>query len=71
MSYLDDADHTWQLDPAAVDDDMTLDELIMQIRDRDWDGLRIILQGYAGLKQRLPNASDEECLCTSIIWYFG
>jgi hypothetical protein len=69
MSYLDDPEHEWRLDPAVRD--FPLEVLLDEVASRDWDGIDLILQGYAGLKQRLPNATDSECLQTSMIWYYG
>jgi hypothetical protein len=76
MSYLDDADHAWELDPAVAQegDDWTLQEMLYDIivpRNETEEGIRIILEGYAGLKARLPEASNEDCLRTSMIWYYG
>lgn len=70
MSYLDDADHDWALDTSKTP---SLIRLLAELGARnlateDW---RIILRGYAGLKARHPYASDEQCLHTSMVWYFG
>lgn len=70
-SYLDDPDHTWELDPISLVETRDLEQLMEELHERQWDGIGLILQGYAGLKQRLPTATDAQCLDTSMIWYYG
>jgi hypothetical protein len=70
-SYIYDPDHVWEIDPICLNEKKTLVELLQEVEDRDWQGLRIILAGYAGLKAHLPMARDEDLLSTSICWYFG
>jgi hypothetical protein len=68
MSYLDDPEHPWVLEPP---DGMSWEDMVAEIWNRNFDGLRLILQGYAGLKCRYPEATDEDCLRTSMVWYYG
>jgi hypothetical protein len=69
QSYLQDPEHPWSLDPNCTG--KSLLELANEMQDRGWDGWQIILEGYIGLKERNPEAKDEDCLNTSIMWYFG
>lgn len=69
MSYLDDPNHPWILDPNCTG--LSFKELRKMMEDRDWDGWQLIFQGYAGLKLRYPEARDEDCLDTAMMWYYG
>lgn len=71
MSYLDDEDHDWGIEPLAIDEARKLDFLVSELSRADEEGQRTILQGYHGLKNRHPEATDEQCLDTSLIWWFG
>jgi hypothetical protein len=71
-SYLDDPEHDWSIDPTAGDG-TSLNSLMNELCSRltEEEELQIIFRGYAGLKMRYPEASDPECLQTSMIWYYG
>lgn len=71
MSYLDDEDHEWELDDLALSSFRPWDFLMGELARADMEGQKLIFQGYAGLKTRHPEATDEQCLDTSLIWYFG
>jgi len=75
MSYLDDADHSWELEelPEGPNGGPDLDSMIKELADRELfiPEIDLILQGYEGLKARHPNASRAQCLHTSMVWYFG
>jgi hypothetical protein len=79
MSYLDDSDHTWELEPIpskGMEEELwfyTLQDMVEDLayRKLDEEALQIILRGYAGLKERHPEAPDQQCLHTSMVWYFG
>jgi hypothetical protein len=70
MSYLDDPDHDWSLDPEASTNTL-LEDIIHLSEHGDSDSIALVLQGYFGLKQRHPEAGDDECFGTSMVWYFG
>lgn len=73
MSYLDDSNHVWELEPVVLERPTPLDGLIEDLCNRQLEIsiLEIILQGYAGLKQRHPDWDDAACLDTSMVWMFG
>lgn len=78
MSYLDDADHDWSLDPGALTPDPIagfpdwldlMDELFH--RKPPVEAMELIFKGYFGLRERHPDAPPVQCLETSMIWYYG
>lgn len=72
MSYLDGlTEEEWVLDPISIELPRSLEALMDELAGRNWDGIELILRGYAGLRQRLPSATDAQCLDTSMVWYFG
>jgi len=78
MSYLDDPDHVWEVDPSVKADPRTMTGLFMELTTRSvsegdefspaWE---MIILGAAELKKRHPEATVAECLDTSMIWYYG
>lgn len=80
MSYLDDPDHDWNIDPVAQCSFLDLDQVIADLIDRDRTstrpqltkdvGLALIVRGALELARR-TDAPLEQCLETSMIWYYG
>jgi hypothetical protein len=70
MSYLDDPEHDWVLDPASEGGNLLSDITHLYLHG-DLETIALVLQGYHGLKTRFPEASDAACFATSMIWYFG
>lgn len=70
MSYLDDPDHDWSLDPASVDNSL-LEDVIHLAENATSEEVELVLRGYRGLKQRYPDATDQECFGTAMIWLYG
>jgi len=75
FTYLDDPEFEWAIDPSSLVRTRALGDLIATLTDSrfipDEVAQRLVLRGYAGLKARHPNATDEECLDTAIVWYTG
>lgn len=80
MTYLDDPDHDWSIDPAASIGDLDLDQVISDLFDRlnsstfptphRQTEFSLILKGALELSRRSP-APLAQCLETSMIWYYG
>lgn len=72
MTYLDDEDHEWSIDPGAT---RRLDFLLLELSTRSNReanfNLDMIARGYLGLRERLPDATPAQCLDTAMIWYYG
>jgi hypothetical protein len=70
MSYLDDPGHVWKIDPEATTNTL-LEDIIHLAEFGNSGSIELVLQGYFELKLHLPDATDEECFGTSMVWYFG
>lgn len=71
MSYLDNPDHSWTLDPTTtieVDAEQLLADLYQ--RDLSREDLTLIYRGAQGLWER-GQGTAVQCLDTSIVWLFG
>lgn len=73
MTYLDDADHDWSIDPAARDYSASeVVEMLVTSPDlKDPATLALIMRGARELHERRPAESALDCLATSLVWYFG
>ena len=72
MSYLDDPDHDWALDPATTAGEVDAEDLLADLYQRDLsaEDLTLIYRGAQGLWQR-GQGSAAQCLDTAIVWLFG
>lgn len=80
MTYLDDPDHDWSIDPASTTSNLDLEQTITDLLDRIADdtrsrqsrdmALRLIISGALELSRR-TDAPLAQCLDTSMIWYYG
>jgi len=71
VSYLDNPDHSWTLDPTTtieVDAEQLLTDLYQ--RDLSREDLTLIYRGAQGLWER-GQGTAAQCLDTSIVWLFG
>jgi hypothetical protein len=72
MSYLDDDDHIYQVDPGAVGTPETdLGLMLDKLSGVGPDAIVLVLDGFARLRAVRPRASLADCFHTSMIWYFG
>jgi hypothetical protein len=80
MSYLNDVDHDWNLDPACLNDtDEDLLEGIKHLHENPQGYnkqeaaacVRTVLEGYEGLRRRHPEATVAQCFGTSMVWMYG
>lgn len=73
-TYLDDPDHMWVIDPAAVeaDDVEAVQRLGADIRSTtlSYADKKLIIDGVIGLLARKAGTVGE-CVRTSLIWFFG
>jgi hypothetical protein len=74
MSYLDDPEHEFVIDPAVEfcnEDDLVKD--FKHIVDAGIGGksIELILQGFLRLQEELPDSTTAQCFGTSMVWYFG
>lgn len=81
MTYLDDPDHDWSIDPSSEVNDLDLDQVISDLKHRlacpcltctlgNEMALELILKGALELARR-TDAPLARCLDTSMIWYYG
>ena len=70
LSYLDSPDHVWEIDPDIRQEPLLLSMQYL-IQNGTEEAAQFVLKGYAGLKQRHPEATDRECLGTAMMWWFG
>jgi hypothetical protein len=72
VSYLDDPDHAWTLDPATTAGEVDAEQLLADLYQRDLsaEDLRLIYRGARGLWER-GQGTALQCLDTSIVWLFG
>jgi hypothetical protein len=72
VSYVDDPDHDWTLDPATTAGEVDAEELLADLYQRDLSAehLMLIYRGAQGLWQR-GQGSATRCLDTAIVWLAG
>jgi hypothetical protein len=69
LGYLDDPNHVWEIDPDCTRD--VVSDIEHLYENRAEDSVTFVLEGFAGLRKRHPEASVEECLGTAMMWWFG
>jgi len=72
MSYLDDPEHPWMLDPATLDGVVDAEQILIDLLQRELSGedLMLIYRGAQGLWKR-GQGTATQCLDTSMVWLFG
>ena len=69
MSYLDDPNHLWEIDPDCTASIMESIEHLS--KHGSAEAVLFVLKGYEELRKRQPDASRSQCLATSMMWWFG
>lgn len=74
MSYLDDPQHVWELEPTAqrataANVRESLDHM-QAFNNISEEGLALIVRGAAGLMERSKGTAFE-CFETAVCWYYG
>jgi hypothetical protein len=71
VSYLDNPDHSWTLDPTTTTE-VDAEQLLADLYQRDLspEDLTLIYRGAQGLWER-GQGTALQCLDTSIVWLFG
>ncbi len=72
MSYLDDPQHVWRLDPSTTARTVDAEDILADLLQRDLspDEIQLIYWGARGLWER-GHGSTAQCLDTSMVWLFG